>query len=324
MGFLNSLAGMVAMVMVAFSHARTAKNVSLDLLPWNPLPVILPQAVCADLVAWVPPQSDPAIVMQVVSGPYVNVESNFIYWMERKTSFTRNHLYLLCLDDDSRHFIESSMGIRCLPLSAFNISQNRQIWILRVRVVSCLVRAGYDVIMSDADALWLADPMKDFSLPGVVDSSIVAARGMYPFDLAKAWGVTICMGFVLFRGTASRTAMGKFLSVMNALVLESMDDQIAVNMAARALGIVWDEEGSDMLYEESTGLGVATIDSLTDEDNRLFTVTLLPHSTYTRMCNRTPVSNTTVVAHCMSKKTPGCKRDWMHSMDLWSVDEDTR
>lgn len=79
-----------------------------------------------------------------------------------------------------------------------------------------------------------------------------------------------------------------------------------------------------MRYVESTSFGVGLIDSLSDDDNRPFTVTLLPHSTYTRICARTPVSNTTVVAHCRATKTPEDKSGWMQRMDLWSVDTDTR
>lgn len=97
-----------------------------------------------------------------------------------------------------------------------------------------------------------------------------------------------------------------------------------VNMAALDLGIVWKQEGSDMRYENSTSFGVGFIESLADEDNRPFTVTLLPHSTYTRMCELTPVCHTTVVAHCRASKTPRHKVDWMRSMDLWSVDDDTQ
>ncbi|CAN0483397.1 unnamed protein product [Ectocarpus sp. 12 AP-2014] len=248
MGLLNSLAGMATIAMVVFSHGTTAKNVSLELLPTEPLPVISPDAVCADWVAWVPPQLRPAVVMQA--------------------------------------------------------------------------EAGYDVIMSDADALWLADPMKDFSLPGVIDSSIVASRGKYPTSVGNLWGSTMCMGFILFRATANRAAMGEFVAAMNTLVLKRKDDQIAVNMAAQDFGIVWKQEGSDMRYEHSTSFGMGFIDSLSDEDNRPFTVTLLPHSTYTRICAHHPVSNTTVVAHCLTSKTPASKLSWMQRMDLWSVDKE--
>lgn len=92
------------------------------------------------------------------------------------------------------------------------------------------VEAGHDVIMSDSDALWLADPMKDFSLPVVIDSNIVASRGNFPSQIANQWGATMCMGFIFFRATASRAAMGEFVTVMNALVLKRRDDQLAVCM----------------------------------------------------------------------------------------------
>ncbi|CAM9918971.1 unnamed protein product [Ectocarpus sp. 6 AP-2014] len=189
-------------------------------------------------------------------------------------------------------------------------------------VVVMQVEAGHDVIMSDADAVWLADPMKDFSLPGVIDSSIVASRGKFPAEVYHVWGSTMCMGFIFFRTTASRLAMRKFVTAMNGLVLERKDDQIAVNIAARDLGIVWKQEDSDMRYEQSTGLGMGFIDSLSDKDNGPFTVTLLPHSAYTRICTTTAVSNATVVAHCRASKTPEGKIDWMHSMNLWAIDEE--
>ncbi|CAM9426367.1 unnamed protein product [Ectocarpus sp. 12 AP-2014] len=323
MGFFNYFAGMAAIAMVTYSHATTANNVSLDLSPSGPLLVISPGAVCADWGAWVSPQSGPVLVMQVVSKGYIDVECNFIYWMELKTSFTRNDLYLLCLDDHSIHFFESSMGIRCVPLSGFKASSHAEIWVLRVRVLNCLVEAGHDVIMSDADALWLADPMKHFSLPGVIDSSIVASRGSYPRELGDVWGATMCMGFILFRATARRSAMMKFVTAMDALMLEMKDDQMAVNIAARDFGIVWKKD-SDMRYEESTGFGMGFIESLSDEDNRPLAVALLPHSAYTRICASTPVSNTTVVAHCRSSKTPEGKVDWMRHIDLWAVDKDNR
>lgn len=85
--------------------------------------------------------------------------------------------------------------------------------------------------MSDADALWVGDPMKDFSLPGVNDSNIVASRGAFPTDVRQEWGATICMGFVLFRATANRAAMRDFVTVMKAgLVVNLKDDQMAVRM----------------------------------------------------------------------------------------------
>lgn len=98
-----------------------------------------------------------------------------------------------------------------------------------------------NVIMSDADALWLGDPTEDLFggapslLPGgdggghrgdrIRDSDVVASRATYPYDLREAWGSTICMGFVLLR-TKNTLAMKAFLDVMEGLVLETEDDQV--------------------------------------------------------------------------------------------------
>lgn len=174
--------------------------------------------------------------------------------------------------------------------------------------------------MSDADALWLADPMQDFAAPPMVNSSIVASRGSFPEKLHKQWGSTICMGFILFRTTANG-AMSEFLDKLEQLVIEHGDDQVAVNSAASDLGIEWNKQGGDMRYKESQWLGFGTIDSLTDDQGRPFSVTLLPHTTYTRQCKSTPLSGMTVVAHCLSKKKAGAKIDWMRENGLWSVED---
>lgn len=96
-----------------------------------------------------------------------------------------------------------------------------------------------NVIMSDSDAVWLGDPARDLFggtpslLPGeggdrgdrIHDSDVVASRGSYPRDIGKAWGSTICMGFILLR-TKNTLAMKKFLDVMEDLVLKTKDDQV--------------------------------------------------------------------------------------------------
>ncbi|CAN0423453.1 unnamed protein product, partial [Laminaria digitata] len=176
---------------------------------------------------------------------------------------------------------------------------------------------GYDVIMSDSDALWLGDPMDSITLPAVSASSIIASRGSFPYGLGELWGTTICMGFILFRATGA--SMDTFQDVMERIVLRTGDDQIAVNRAALGLGIAWDE-GSDMRYENSTGIGKGTIAGLSGgEETGPFEVTLLPHNKFTRECAATPISKETTVAHChYGKKERRVKEAWMRDANLWS------
>lgn len=53
---------------------------------------------------------------------------------------------------------------------------------------------------------------------------------------------------------------------MKRIVSLQMDDQVALNTAARELGIVWNGS-SDIRYKESTGLGRGTFESAGEHDH---------------------------------------------------------
>ncbi|CAN0395133.1 unnamed protein product [Laminaria digitata] len=277
---------------------------------------ITKEATCDDWASWVPPRTDPAVVMQVVSEDYVDLEKNFIRLMELNSVLTRQHMFLMCLDDASLT-IFASLGIRCVPVGALRFRSHKDLWKIRVRTVSCLVTAGYNIIMSDSDALWLGDPMEYMTLPAVRGASVIASRGGFPHDLGGEWGSTICMGFVMFRATGA--GMNTFQDTMGRIVLETGDDQVSVNRAAQELGIAWDK-GSDMRYMESTSFGKGTIANLSSDDGEPFDIALLPHSKFTRICRRTPVSNDTMVAHCIQKHNAYAKLGWMQQLNLWAPD----
>lgn len=126
------------------------------------------------------------------------------------------------------------------------------------------------------------------------------------------------MGFIIFRATGA--AMSTSQDVMEGIILETGDDQIAVSQAALELGIAWDK-GSDMLFESSTNFGKGIIPYLSSEYGKSFEISLFPHSKFTRVCHRTPVTNETVAAHCATgKKAVGVKMRWIRQLDLWSPD----
>ena len=112
--------------------------------------------------------------------------------------------------------------------------------------------------------------------------------------------------------------MSTLLGAIAKAAIPVQDDQKAINIALSELGIAWDPK-SDMVYEKSTRRGRGTVESLADDDEE-FVVTLLPHKTFTRRCDITPLSNDTVVAHCTCYcHVPKEKRMevWMKESDLW-------
>lgn len=271
---------------------------------------------CPNILSWVPPGHHPAVVMQAVTGTYVPVEENFIIHMERVSILNRGDLFVMCLDEEAEQKL-SRLGVTCAPLEGFE--GHRDLWTVRVKVLSCLIEAGHDVLLSDSDALWLKDPLQDIFLShDTAGSEVISQRGSFPANFGKKWGSTICMGFAFFR--ARSRGMSTFLDRFHKTVDSAGDDQIAVNRVVSEMGIEWEKQGDygDMRYSDSTGVGRGVVKGLPDD----FTVSLLPHSTYTRRCDKTPISERTVVAHCLSAKVAHTKIDWMKEKGLWLVEDE--
>ena len=272
-------------------------------------------STCSDWTAWMPPRTDPAVIMQVLTETYVPVEKNFIALMEANSGFSRENIYLMCLDEVSVEAV-ALMGIRCVPLVNHSHKSIKALWKLRVKILFCLVEAGYSVMLSDSDALWLKDPMQDFDLPQVRDSNIVATRGSFPADLGDVWGSTVCMGFILLRPSVG---MNTILVKMKQLVSKFQDDQRSINVALKELGVEWNPS-TDMRYVLSTDFGRGTVPVGDPEEGGL-NVTLLPHNRYTRRCEKMAIGPDTTVAHCYSAKTGPAKISWMQTNNLWLVDD---
>ncbi|CAB1114026.1 unnamed protein product [Ectocarpus sp. CCAP 1310/34] len=282
------------------------------------LPPITKDSSCSDMLAWLPPRSSPAVVFQVVSEPYASLEANFISNMELHSTFSRENLYLVCLDEESVAIFDG-LGIRCVRYGCLGCPMSRlDVWVLRVEATLCLLNAGQDVLMSDADAIWLRDPTNDFASDLNMDSNVVASRAVMPFPLYHKWGATVCMGFAFFR--AGGSAMQAFMTVVGEIVNELGDDQKAVNEALDKLGVVWDPT-SDMDFTNSTRPGTGVIENITANGDPL-KVTLLPHNKYTRSCRRTPISNDTIVAHCVSSDKGEGMATWMKEAHLWNLPDD--
>lgn len=271
---------------------------------------------CPNILSWVPPGHHPTLVMQAVTASYVLVEENFIIHMEKVSVLNRGDLFVLCLDDKTMKAL-GRLGVTCVPLEGFR--GHKDIWTVRVKVLSCLIEAGHNVLLSDSDALWLKDPMQDIFLShATAGSEVISQRGSFPSNFGHRWGATICMGFAFFR--ARSRGISTFLDKFYETVLVKGDDQVAVNHALSDLGIEWEKQGDygDMQYLNSTRVGRGIVKDLPDN----FTVSLLPHSTYTRRCDVTNLSEQTVVAHCLSKKIAGNKVTWMKEEGLWLVEDE--
>jgi hypothetical protein len=95
---------------------------------------------------------------------------------------------------------------------------------LKFPVARVLLAHGYSVVFSDADAVWLNDPM-----PYVRDADVAFQRVVYhPAPIAPLWGFTACTGFVAFRHAPNTIAF------LDQCIIEQQSfrcDQVSLNLA---------------------------------------------------------------------------------------------
>lgn len=87
-----------------------------------------------------------------------------------------------------------------LIVKGVNFSQPfEEVMMTRLAVMRIINHFGYDFVMYDSDAVILKDPQPLYdALP---HEDIIGSVGKIPYDLAAAWGITICIGVVLVRSS---------------------------------------------------------------------------------------------------------------------------
>ena len=268
------------------------------------------------------------IVMVITSDRYLPVLLNWLLFFHELCP-DQSSLYFMCVDKQA----ESGMrrvGLEChsfaqhgnsasqLPLTANNANK---LWLMRARLTKTLLDQGLDVLLSDADALWLQNPFDE--LERHPTSDLIASRGRFPEDVSRVYGATICMGFVYIKSNP-RTRL------FYSLLLEHMgrqahpDDQRDVNQMLLMRGIAYPPPASRPLrYLDShqpdsgyvwwlggNGGGGGGGRRFSERDigsNSTMRITLLPHRTFRRICEgeRVATIHESVVAHCYSESKSG-------------------
>lgn len=271
------------------------------------------------------------------------------------------HVEIVCMDPGVRPIMES-LGHACSS-SSFELSYPRtsnsrgfelfrrrnpsreermgSIWLKRVEIVAAYLDKGVDVVLSDADAIWLKGDslFRDLSHFGG-DNSLVVSRAWWPHELYTRWGATACMGFAYFRGADGFSAFF-FRSMLEQLrspadrVQKIPDDQVAFNTQLSAMNISW-PANLTVLGNTQADRGVILW------EGRLQGVVLLPHERYPRQCRnesgglkggvsrreRGQVASTVKyanVAHCrLSKGEMHAKKVRLSAYRLWRLTPDWR
>jgi hypothetical protein len=247
---------------------------------------------------------DNKLIVVFANSQYLEVLLNWLVAIKRLG--IRNYL-IISLDKDIHCFLAERGFASFLAPLAGPLSQ---LWMMRLQIFRALCRNGIDFIHSDADAVWLRNPIPDyFSDP---TRHIVASQGtIWPPDIVKTQGFVFCCGLFYVRSCDATRAL---LDDMVNDVTVSGDDQVSLNRILQSRGIHWGtaqshsyplvHEGQQFLCFKHTVTGYSADGTLT--------VALLPHHLFQRL--HMPGQNA-FVKHLLCDKTSGSKLDMFEQTD---------
>eukprot|EP01065_Artemidia_motanka_P019704 TRINITY_DN2350_c2_g1_i1.p1 TRINITY_DN2350_c2_g1~~TRINITY_DN2350_c2_g1_i1.p1 ORF type:complete len:522 (+),score=154.13 TRINITY_DN2350_c2_g1_i1:90-1655(+) len=235
---------------------------------------------------------------------------------------------IAALDEPAIKFL-TERQLPAFELRGYNPAEGpKTLWLLRTYLLLTILEAGVSVVVSDADAVWLRDPLPVlFSESPPADISTM--RGAFPPELSsRAGGAAANMGFAAFRAGASTVDF-----VRRAMLPHTEfwgDDQKGLNYALFACGVRWE---GDMAYKESKEPAIGTVDAQPrgvpaiqaplreewgahldparyvgeeQEGAVKLTIRLLPHSVFPRLCQPFDIYRREVqVMHCYVPADPG-------------------
>jgi len=104
-----------------------------------------------------------------------------------------------------------------------NLSGNNWNWRERVKYIYSLLNTGIDILHSDLDAVWQANPLEFIEK----DYDIIASTGSFPAGVSSRIGYTLCMGWIYYK---SSTIVKKlFKNTLNRNLKGAFDDQREFN-----------------------------------------------------------------------------------------------
>ena len=134
------------------------------------------------------------LIITFCSRDYIPVLANFVAALRK---LKRRPLRVYCLDADTYDFCLSA------DVQARRVAWDgslESLWTKRVEVFCDLMEDKHDFIHSDADAIWLRDPV-DLWTSGDVDMSF-SQGAIHPPDTHRALGFVLCCGFFRVNATA--------------------------------------------------------------------------------------------------------------------------
>lgn len=187
------------------------------------------------------------------------------------------------------------------------------IWNHRIKVINEIIECGYNVVHSDADAIWLKNPMQEYIYNQPYD--MIFSQGTYwPKNAHKKFGFVLCCGFFYIK---ANKATLRFIKQVGLDVLKSNDDQVSCNEYMLKHDFSWEIPGKTYI-KSFQGVDFTCSEELIRGKNNEFEIAVLPHSKFQRVQDD---EKDVYVKHIISEKNSDSIIDVMKKNNCWFVNE---
>jgi hypothetical protein len=173
-----------------------------------------------------------------------------------------------------------------------------ELWVKRIAVFRELLATGQEFIHSDADAIWLRNPLQEGSARDRGEDLLFSQGTIWPPDVHERWGFVLCCGWFWARPTP---VVGAFFKALESEVQKTGDDQICVNRLLAAAGLVWERAGRGdyQLAFQDHALQCWSAPIRASLPTAPLSVALLPHGEFQRLPEPT---DRAIVKHYLTPK----------------------
>lgn len=166
---------------------------------------------------------DNTIIITFANFAYKDVILNWAAGIKRLN--IRNYI-VISLDEYAYDYFAKNNITTVLKPFTGNIDE---LWIFRMKIFNQVIENDFDLLHSDADAIWLKNPLPEFFSDKSYDMTFSQGT-VYPPDVKNDWGFVLCCGLFLIR--SNQTTKSIFGEINNN-IMEVKDDQVAVNRYLR-------------------------------------------------------------------------------------------
>lgn len=226
-------------------------------------------------------------------------------WMIAMKNLNIDDYMIISLDEDLYTYLKGKQISTLLRPCELDLGK---LWVHRIEVILELLQEGYDVIHSDADAVWMKDPLP--YLKDLPQDMLFSQGTIWPPDVQEKWVFVLCCGFFMLRSNKKTL---QFTKKLLKRVKEDRDDQVSCNRMLLEQNTVWSKPTSSYTIDFREKQFICSPYVRTGTCNKL-TLALLPHQKFQRIYEE---SDEIYIRHLISEKNSENIVDVLKNSGCW-------